>query len=681
LIFERIEVRNLFSYRHADFDLGGAHPGRNIALISGRNGYGKTSLLNAVKLLFVGPNPDLCRAVQRGRELKPKDYVLGLGEEWLGIMNGQARRQGETRCEVRIRWDEPDGPVEAVRRWDLSGGSYEETLELDLLGESKYHLSGEDAQASLGERLPEDYLPYFFYDGEQIQQLAEAARTQQIEQMERILNISKIETLLEFLEKVVRGWRNSAAAAGERHRLRQLERERDEIEDQGAAIQETSERLEREQEELERRIREEDRYLDDRRAAAGNETQLKEQLDELAADLETRQTDLAQTLIPVAPLLVNPVPVRAAVEALERIVHSEVGTQAQALQAVLDDLPKDLFDKPPHSNPPLTEGQRRFYRSRLEAWLRAYIPSPEDFLDGPLRLDSKHARQLLALFQHYGQAAQERRDRSADLRAISQLKRRIADIREQIDDLSGLSAEEQEEIRRRKAANDERKKRVGAIDTDLKYLRKQQQDLQHQAETKAKEIRDQERQVRLSTQAQRKVQRAEEAHDFFVAYKNALRASKRQALEETINRRFGQLMTSHGLIQSIRVDDHFRLHFLDRNDDPIAMGSISAGMKQLMATALLWALKEVSGKEVPLVIDTPLARIDRGHQENLLTRYYPFAGEQVIVLPTDAELDAAKYALLAPHVYREYLLENPEGDETQVISGRMYESRREAAHG
>ena len=125
----------------------------------------------------------------------------------------------------------------------------------------------------------------------------------------------------------------------------------------------------------------------------------------------------------------------------------------------------------------------------------------------------------------------------------------------------------------------------------------------------------------------------------------------------------------------------FRQHFLDRNDDPIATGSISAGMKQLMATALLWALKEVSGKEVPLVIDTPLARIDRGHQENLLTRYYPFAGEQVIVLPTDAELDAAKYALLAPHVYREYLLDNPEGDETRVFAGRMYESHREAAHG
>jgi len=55
-------------------------------------------------------------------------------------------------------------------------------------------------------------------------------------------------------------------------------------------------------------------------------------------------------------------------------------------------------------------------------------------------------------------------------------------------------------------------------------------------------------------------------------------------------------------------------------------------MKQLMATALLWALSEVSGKQVPVVVDTPLARIDSGHQEAILTHYYPNAADQVIIL-------------------------------------------------
>ena len=74
-------------------------------------------------------------------------------------------------------------------------------------------------------------------------------------------------------------------------------------------------------------------------------------------------------------------------------------------------------------------------------------------------------------------------------------------------------------------------------------------------------------------------------------------------------------------------------------------------MKQLFATSLLWTLKDVSGQFLPVIIDTPLARFDRGHQQSLLTRYYPHAGNQVILLPTDSELDREKYNILKPHTH------------------------------
>ncbi len=432
MIFERIEVRNLFSYRHTVFDLNGTEQGKNIALISGRNGFGKTSFINTVKLLFVGPSEDLCRAVQRGRTIKPRQYVLGVGEEWLGILNRRARRAGERHCEIRIQWREQLGQVEAVRRWEFGNDDYQETLELDLRGETTRHLASEEAQQFLGERLPEDYLPFFFYDGEQIQELAEAVRSRQIEQMERLLNISKIENLLEFLDRTIKGWRKDAMPSGERHKLRKLENERTEIEAREAALEEAAADLEREHAELERVIREEDHYLEGRRAAtlATNEAHLKDEKRELDAGLEDTQARLAQSLIPAAPLLANPGLVRKAVQGLEKIVHSEAGSQALALNAVFHDLPASLFDKPPFPTPPLTDAQTRFYKRRLEGLLSTYIPSPDDFLDGPLRLETGPARELLALFQHYDQADQERMDRATDLRNINQTKRRLKDIKE-----------------------------------------------------------------------------------------------------------------------------------------------------------------------------------------------------------------------------------------------------------
>lgn len=504
MIFDRIEIRNLFSYRHAVFELSGASPGRNIALISGRNGYGKTSFIRAIKLLFAGPNEDLCQAVQRGRTLRPKDYVLGAGEDWLGIMNRQARREGENSCEVRVQWLEGEIGVEAVRRWELlDGNNYRESLGIDLSGETQRHLPQEEAQAFLGERFPEDLLPFFFFDGEQIQELAEAVRSKQIETIERLLNISKIETLLEYLDKVARAWRKDAMAESELSKQRKLELALAELEAQVAALAETARGLERDRSELHRLIREEDRFLDERRSATGDEAALRNEQASVGSDLEERQARLIDTLIPASPLLANTALVRATTAALEKIVHSETGKQVRALEAVLEDLPVALFEKPPYSNPPLMDGQIRFYRHRLETLLKAFIPSPEDLLDGPLRLDAGHARELLALFQHYGQAAQERLDRAADLKAITQAKRRLAEIRGRLDDLSGLSAEEQQEYRQRKAANDERKQRVGEIGKELQYNAKQQQDLRRSIDEKLKELRTQERRVRLSEETRR----------------------------------------------------------------------------------------------------------------------------------------------------------------------------------
>lgn len=151
-----------------------------------------------------------------------------------------------------------------------------------------------------------------------------------------------------------------------------------------------------------------------------------------------------------------------------------------------------------------------------------------------------------------------------------------------------------------------------------------------------------------------------------------LKVRRRDDIEKAFNDRFSELMTSHGQIRHIQVNEDFSWHYLGDQGEPVGMSNISAGMKQLVAQALLWGLKDVSGKEAPVVVDTPLARFDRGHQENIITRYYPRAGAQVVVLPTDAELDREKYALLRPHIYREYLLVNLDGDRTQVLPGGYY---------
>nr|VFJ70079.1 MAG: DNA sulfur modification protein DndD [Candidatus Kentron sp. FW] len=669
MIFETIHVKNLFSYRKAKFDLTGFSPERNIALISGRNGYGKTSLINCVKLLFVGANEDMLAGVLSGRKLNRKQYILGAkSDEWLGIMNRRARQAGEKDCEIRIMWrDSNDSLIEARRAWRIDITDFKETLE--VLGAGSKVLHDDDAREYLEGLLPQDYLPFFFFDGEQIQRLAESNRKRLLEQIERLLNISPIDTLCNYLDRCVREWRKDAMVEEEKSRLVELEGERNALSARFEALEEKQLYILSEIEKLEHRIQEEEHQLDRHRAANQeyDKKALTKEWERLTAELERAQSRVAEDLPATVPLLANPILVKKAIAELRKLVENDTSQQAGALKEILGDLSTDLFDKPPYSTPKLMDSQVRFYKHRLEKLLGAHIPPSEDLGGGLLRMELPQARTLLSVLDHFAQADRERKYQAQTLRGISGWRRDIEEIEIKLDDVSNLSEEEQEDFRQRKATNEERKKQVGANEKEIEHIDEKRAEIKRQLQEKEKEIGKQEKRVTIGARTRDKVERAEQMRHFFHAYKDQLKQHKRGAIETAINAHFEALITGHGLIRHIRVAEDFGIHFEDSEGQPVAMASLSAGMKQLMATALLWALKEVSGKEVPLVIDTPLARIDRAHQENLLRRYYPKVGQQVIVLPTDSELDAEKYALIAPHVYREYRLDNPRGDDTQVL--------------
>ena len=59
----------------------------------------------------------------------------------------------------------------------------------------------------------------------------------------------------------------------------------------------------------------------------------------------------------------------------------------------------------------------------------------------------------------------------------------------------------------------------------------------------------------------------------------------------------------------------------------------------MLAIALLWGLAQASGQPLPVVIDTPLGRLDSSHRAHLIERYFPNASHQVLLLSTDTEID------------------------------------------
>lgn len=678
MILKRFTIHNLFSYCGAwEFDLLPPAGDANVLLIWGRNGYGKTSFLNSLKLLFSGVSAELLDTVHAGRHFKRDHYLLGMGDEWMGIFNRHAREAGEQEFGVSLTWREADGIVEVERRWRLSVGGVDEVLTVKpsfgaALQDANGDIEGE-ARAFIQARLPESVMPFFIYDGEQTQQIAEANRDDQMEHIEQLLDLADIDVLDEYLGRNLAVWRRESNDASQ-HRINALQHELRSLEEKLAGIDADRKALEGEIADSEHAARRLDTALQARRqfALQNEAAQLMTKREGLAGRLEERTLAFFESFTRDAPLVLHPSLLTAAAHELEKIAAHPNRRLKDELARIVGGLPERLFDDPPHPVPPLTPDQEDFLRRKLKRVLESYSPDAEDMAAGLFHLPPNRAESLLRAIDDFARDERKRTKWAEDLLEIRRIKTELDDVERKRNDVSNLAPQEQQLFEERIAERDSLRRRIEELNQSIGGFAEQERNLNRELGLKRKECQGEERKLVGASAARDKLGVGQRVQQALATYRSLLKSRRRSDIEVAINSRFAELMTSHTQIQHIRVDEDFSLHYLDAQGQSVGMGNLSAGMKQLVAQALLWGLKDVSGKEAPVVVDTPLARIDRKHQENLLTRYYPKAGPQVIVLPTDSELDREKYALLRPHVYREYRLVNPEGDRTRVEAGGYF---------
>lgn len=69
-----------------------------------------------------------------------------------------------------------------------------------------------------------------------------------------------------------------------------------------------------------------------------------------------------------------------------------------------------------------------------------------------------------------------------------------------------------------------------------------------------------------------------------------------------------------------------------------------------------WSLALCSKKKLPVIIDTPLSRLDSAHRESLIKTYFPYASEQTIILSTDSEINQEYHDMMKDDIGDEFTL-------------------------
>ena len=121
-------------------------------------------------------------------------------------------------------------------------------------------------------------------------------------------------------------------------------------------------------------------------------------------------------------------------------------------------------------------------------------------------------------------------------------------------------------------------------------------------------------------------------------------------------------------ISRIEIDrDSFEIRAYADDAEPMQIDMLSMGEKQIIGTALLWAIAKTSGRALPFVIDTPLGRLDGRHRENLTERFYPSASHQTVLLSTDKEIGYEEHEKMHDLISRSYKITYDQGDSVTSV--------------
>ena len=104
----------------------------------------------------------------------------------------------------------------------------------------------------------------------------------------------------------------------------------------------------------------------------------------------------------------------------------------------------------------------------------------------------------------------------------------------------------------------------------------------------------------------------------------------------------------------------------------VELNTLSKGERQIFILALYWAIVQISGRQIPFIIDTPYARIDANHREEISSKFFPNISKQVVILSTDEEITKEYYEIISPYISRAYLLQNNKGENRTTVSNGYF---------
>lgn len=680
MIIKEIELNNFRIYQGYNKIELQTEKGKNIIVISGKNGFGKTTFLMSLVWCLYG------KSMQEVDELYRKEIADqgGYPKYIANSLNRFAKTEGDTKFYVSVTFSDiqiPEVPcreIKITRTYNTETGA-NESIEILIDG----HVN--ELTKEVGEEifirdfiLPKEIAKFFFFDAEKIVSLAEVnspdQRRKLSEAYTEVLGIKKFEDLKRELEELQIRLRQASATPKEKSQFNQLEAD---IKNATENIESNDDQI-KELKEKQDGLRFDSNKLQEKLIRAGSSITV-EELTVLKKDeeaLSKKLTDLQEELkdsYDIIPFAIAGERFMEVSKQLENETNHKIALfKNENVEGVTDNILTDLSEELKSFKGVVDFKIQDYYNSSVRKLIKKHffsdIPElPKDFKVIHEFSDTMK-NDLSSLLSNLKYSFRESFKRITS--DFNQTRNDLNAIRRKLKD---AEAKQEDPII---AADRERKE---AIDTEIRSIDEKIIDLRVAVET-LKSSRGQAEKQRNELAKKLEVSSTNKKKDDVTgrlvtelkAFISNFKEEKKKSLENQILKGLKTLMHKKGFIKRVEVEiinEDIDIHLYNSRNEIIRKEGLSKGEQQMYATALLKGLVEESDIDFPVFIDSPMQKFDEEHAENIVKHFYPSVSDQVVLFPLiNKEMSAKEYDLLFPKVVRSFLIQNVTPDKSEFLS-------------
>ncbi|PNW27806.1 DNA sulfur modification protein DndD [Formosa algae] len=665
----RIKFENFRIYKGINEITFSPKSDKNISIVAGKNGFGKTTFLTSLIWVFYG------KMMSEVEDKYRKDIKTSGGyDKFLKtLLNRDVKsnrdNESDTSFSIEVELTDiliPSIPCKSVvlkRSYDIHTEKEDlrifiDGLENELTKEVGYEVFINDFI------LPREIAKFFFFDAEKIVSLAEAQSKAELRNLSKayseVLGIKKYEDLKRNLETLLTKLRRSGASPQQQTKLVELVDQEKEL---NGLIEINTDKISNiEKEILSHKINSDN--LQEKLIREGNGITL-EELQEMKTERDSLKEKSAEIksnlkkLLGIAPLVIA----GKKLAALNKQLINEHNTQSSTIDKdlLLEEL--TVFSKSILEKLNLLELDSDS-KSKVEDVLKGALTEKEEVTthkkEGKILLDftNEQFRGFEAVYSNIKGAFS------------SQFNSVIQDVKNNRILLSRV----QQSIRQAEARKDNHlasklrdekviiDNKIESLTQDKIKLIEELGGLKTNLASNSKVLSEYEKNFKLINTDQKKFEVTEKLLQKITIIIKKIKEDKKYSLQKSILLGLNKIMHKEDFIYDVRVnvlDDVMDIDLLDKNGDVMDKNSLSKGEQQLYATALLKALVDESGIKFPVFIDSPLQKFDKYHSKNIIKEFYPAISDQVVLFPLlEKELSELEYEYLKPNVNKVFVIEN-----------------------